>query len=95
MATQTSIVDYILDQLDSVAEVKVKKMFGEYALYASGKVVALICDNTLLLAPSLFRYLLALRGLLGGSFLCRGLADGSLGAGRDLAPVGAKFLAQL
>lgn len=47
MSTKQSTVDYILDQLSDVPKVEARKMFGEYALYASGKVVALICDDTL------------------------------------------------
>ncbi len=47
MLTKQSFVDYILDQLTSVRNVATRKMFGEYALYCDGKVVGLICDNTL------------------------------------------------
>lgn len=47
MATSQSIVDYILDQIQSVGEVSARKMFGEYALYCDGRVVGLICDDTL------------------------------------------------
>jgi len=47
MATKQSTVDYILDQLVSVGDVSAKKMFGEYALYSMGKVVALVCDDIL------------------------------------------------
>ena len=47
MATKQSTVDYILDQLSSLGEVAARKMFGEYALYCRGKVVGLVCDNTL------------------------------------------------
>lgn len=47
MATKQSTVDFILDQLVSLGEVSARKMFGEYALYCNGKVVALICDDTL------------------------------------------------
>jgi DNA transformation protein len=47
MATEQSTVDYILDQLASVRTVSARKMFGEYALYCSGKVVGLVCDDTL------------------------------------------------
>lgn len=47
MATQASTIEYILDQLASVPEVRARKMFGEYALYCRDKVVALVCDNTL------------------------------------------------
>lgn len=47
MATKQSTVDYILDQMASVEGISVRKMFGEYALYCNGKVVALVCDDTL------------------------------------------------
>lgn len=45
MATKQSTVDYILDQLSSIDSVSARKMFGEYAVYAEGKVVALVCDD--------------------------------------------------
>ncbi len=47
MATKQATVDYILDQLVSLGEVSARKMFGEYALYFEGKVVGLICNDTL------------------------------------------------
>lgn len=47
MATQASTIEYILDQLASVPEVRARKMFGEYALYCRDKVVALVCDDIL------------------------------------------------
>jgi len=47
MATKQATVDYILDQLASLGDVSARKMFGEYALYFDGKVVGLICDDTL------------------------------------------------
>ncbi len=47
MATKQSTVDYILDQLSGIDSVFARKMFGEYALYAEGKVVALVCDDHL------------------------------------------------
>lgn len=47
MATKQSTIDYILDQLVSLDHVSARKMFGEYALYCDGKVVALVCDDTL------------------------------------------------
>jgi DNA transformation protein len=46
MATEQSFIDYVLDQLSSLRDVFARKMFGEYALYYDGKVVALVCDNT-------------------------------------------------
>ena len=47
MASDASFVDYILDQISSAGHISSRKMFGEYALYCDGKVVALICDNKL------------------------------------------------
>lgn len=47
MASKQATIDYILDQLSGVRGVSARKMFGEYALYCDGKVVALVCDNTL------------------------------------------------
>jgi TfoX/Sxy family transcriptional regulator of competence genes len=47
MATSSSTIEYITDQLVSVPGISTRKMFGEYALYCGKKVVALICDDTL------------------------------------------------
>lgn len=47
MATDQSFVDYIIDQICMAGEISFRKMFGEYALYCDGKVVALVCDNQL------------------------------------------------
>ena len=47
MATDQSFVDYIIDQISLAGEISFRKMFGEYALYCDGKVVALICNNQL------------------------------------------------
>jgi DNA transformation protein and related proteins len=47
MATKQSTIDFILDQLASLDNVRARKMFGEYALYCDNKVVGLVCDDTL------------------------------------------------
>jgi len=47
MSSKQSTVDYIVDQLASLENISTRKMFGEYALYCGGKVVGLICDDTL------------------------------------------------
>lgn len=47
MSTQKDTVTYILDSLDDPTAFSARPMFGEYALYADGKVVGLICDDTL------------------------------------------------
>ena len=47
MKTSQGAIDYLLDQLSSLPNVRARKMFGEYALYCDEKVVALVCDNQL------------------------------------------------
>lgn len=47
MATSPRTIEYLLDQLSGAGEIRARKMFGEYALYFRGKVVALVCDDTL------------------------------------------------
>lgn len=47
MTTQQSTVDYIVDQLSQLHDITTRRMFGEYALYTSGKVVGLVCDDVL------------------------------------------------
>jgi TfoX/Sxy family transcriptional regulator of competence genes len=52
VASDLAFVEFVADQLDGACEVSYRKMFGEYALYANGKVVALICDNQLFVKPT-------------------------------------------
>ena len=52
MATDLSFVEYIQSQSGLGQALAFKKMFGEYALYLHGKVVALACDNQLYLKPT-------------------------------------------
>jgi TfoX/Sxy family transcriptional regulator of competence genes len=47
MASNLDFVDYVMEQLGNAKHITYKKMFGEYAIYCDGKVVALICDNQL------------------------------------------------
>jgi TfoX/Sxy family transcriptional regulator of competence genes len=47
MATAGDTVEFILAKLRPSERFTAKAMFGEYALYADGKVVALICDDRL------------------------------------------------
>lgn len=46
MSTTKETMEFMLQKLGS-KKFTARKMFGEYALYADGKVVALVCDNTL------------------------------------------------
>jgi DNA transformation protein and related proteins len=52
MATDPGTVDYILEQVSRAGGGSALKMFGEYALYRDGKVVALICDDQLFVKPT-------------------------------------------
>ncbi|MBP9711803.1 MAG: TfoX/Sxy family protein [Candidatus Pacebacteria bacterium] len=47
MSTQKETVEFILEKLDMPKHFAVRAMFGEYALYANGKTVALVCDDQL------------------------------------------------
>lgn len=47
MASDLNFVKFVVDQLESVADISFRKMFGEFALYCNDKIVALICDNQL------------------------------------------------
>jgi TfoX/Sxy family transcriptional regulator of competence genes len=52
MASDKSFVDFLVDQMRNAGLMAHKKMFGEYALYCNGKVVALVCDNQLFVKPT-------------------------------------------
>ena len=53
MSTQQSTVDYIIEQIAEAGVVFGRKMFGEYAIYCDGKMVALVCDDQLLIKPTI------------------------------------------
>ena len=52
MASNVGTVQFICDQAGLGKRLTFRKMFGEYALYLDGKVVALICDDQLFLKPT-------------------------------------------
>lgn len=47
MGSDQSFVEYVADQVDPDLDVTVRKMFGEYGVYAGGVMVAMVCDNRL------------------------------------------------
>ena len=51
MSTRPETVAHLLDAL-SALPLASRKMFGEYALYLDGKVVALVCDDLLFVKPT-------------------------------------------
>ena len=52
MATEQGFIEYVAEQADLGARLTYRKMFGEYALYLDGKVVAFACDNSLFIKPT-------------------------------------------
>lgn len=52
MATQTETIHHICGQAGLGAALTWRKMFGEFALYLDGKVVALVCDDQLFVKPT-------------------------------------------
>jgi TfoX/Sxy family transcriptional regulator of competence genes len=52
MATSPDTVAFIAEQLAGAGSVATRKMFGEYAVYLDGKVVALVCDDSLFVKPT-------------------------------------------
>jgi TfoX/Sxy family transcriptional regulator of competence genes len=52
MASDLAYVQHVCDQLRDLGEVSYKKMFGEYGLYVSDRMVALVCDNQLFVKPT-------------------------------------------
>ncbi len=52
MSTKQATIDFLLDQLADVPGVSARKMFGEFAVYSQGRVVALVCDDQLYVKPT-------------------------------------------
>ena len=52
MATDLEFMEFLADQMAGAGEISYRKMFGEYAVYLGGKVVALVCDNQLFVKPT-------------------------------------------
>ena len=46
MATNKEYIDYVIEQIKGVGELRSKKMFGEYMIYVNNKPILLVCDNT-------------------------------------------------
>lgn len=52
MASHTGFIEHVCAQAGLGPALTYRRMFGEYALYLDGRVVALICDDQLFLKPS-------------------------------------------
>lgn len=53
MASDQNFVDFVIEQIKDAGEITAKKMFGEYGIYADGKLFGLICDNKLFIKPTI------------------------------------------
>ncbi len=47
MGTSTAYIEHLVDQAGLAARLTTRRMFGEYAVYIDGKVVAFACGNAL------------------------------------------------
>ncbi len=52
MASDKQFVDFVIDQIENAGEITARNMFGEYVVYANGKLFGLICDNKLFIKPT-------------------------------------------
>ena len=52
MSSNLPFVEYACEQMNEAGAITFRKMFGEYAIYCEGKVVALVCDNRLFVKPT-------------------------------------------
>jgi TfoX/Sxy family transcriptional regulator of competence genes len=52
MASDQQFADFILAQIQFEGLITSKKMFGEYGLFADGKIFGMICDNKLFIKPT-------------------------------------------
>ena len=62
MSSDPAFLEYVVDQLAMGPELAHKRLFGEYGLWLDGRIVALVCDDQLLVKPTG-----AGRALLGGA----------------------------
>jgi TfoX/Sxy family transcriptional regulator of competence genes len=51
MSTSSATIAHIVDSLAEL-NLSSRKMFGEYALYWNGVIVAFVCDDTLFIKPT-------------------------------------------
>lgn len=52
MASDQHFVNFVTEQIVYTGEIMVRKMFGEYGIYADGKLFGLVCDNKVFIKPT-------------------------------------------
>jgi TfoX/Sxy family transcriptional regulator of competence genes len=52
MASDHKFLVYVCEQMRGAGAISSRKMFGEYAIYCGGIVVAFVCNNQLFVKPT-------------------------------------------
>ena len=52
MATSREYLGFVLEQLSGLEEITYRQMMGEYIIYYRGKIAAYVCDDRLLIKPT-------------------------------------------
>ncbi|HOH46832.1 MAG TPA: TfoX/Sxy family protein [Candidatus Cloacimonadota bacterium] len=52
MGSKKETIDFLLEQLSELEDVRWIKMFGEYGIYCGDKLFALVCDDQFFLKPT-------------------------------------------
>lgn len=52
MGSKKETIDFLLEQLSELEDVRWIKMFGEYGIYSGDKLFALVCDDQFFLKPT-------------------------------------------
>jgi TfoX/Sxy family transcriptional regulator of competence genes len=52
MASDPAFVNGLVAQLEALGDITAKKLFGEWALYHHGRIIAVIADNQLFVKPT-------------------------------------------
>ncbi len=53
MASSKEFLNFVLEQLSNLSDVTYRAMMGEYIIYYRGKIVGGICNNRLLVKPTM------------------------------------------
>lgn len=52
MASDIKFLEFVKGQIKNAGVITYRMMFGEYVMYADGKLFALVCDNKLFIKPT-------------------------------------------
>lgn len=52
MSTRQETMDFLVDQLTALPNIRTRRMFGEFCLYCDDKPVAFVCDDELFVKPT-------------------------------------------